>query len=648
VLVCSHSIPIRIYMAADRQAEKFAVILHADVADSTRLVQQDEHLTHNRIRDAFGRLGECIAKHNGNVLELRGDAILAEFERPSDAVTASITFQSANVEYMEGLGDNIKPHVRIGIAVGEVIVGDNTATGAGVVLAQRVEQLAEIDGLCITSAIHEAIPRRIPFDYESLGEHTLKGFDDPVRVFRVKPSNGDSATQTSSRQYPPQRKISRKLFASVAVLLLGVAAALTLALQNGEQTEPGEKSAAGEAPLLPSTDKPSVAVLPFVNISSDAEQGYFADGMTEDLITDISRISDLDVIAGHSTFTYKGQNPDVRLVGQELGASHVIEGSVRKAGSKIRISIQLIDAATGRHVWAERYDRELRDVFAIQDEVIGQIVANLLLKLTPEEQRRVARHGTENIAAYDLYMRGRQQESFLTRESAIEARRYYEQAVALDVNYAEAWAHLAQIHIWNGQFGWVSDIHDAHQRALVLAEKSIELDPELPFGRFVYARALSRDSIGQYQRAIEETRLAIDLDPNYADAYAFLGQLYTLTGQAEKTAEPLATAMRINPNFPFWYHYIEGFSHFFLQDFDTSVESLGKAMDKNPNVIFLRLAFAAALAMAGREDDAEWQIEELQNLGFGKTLDEYIEESPINDPAYRAQMREGLARAGLS
>jgi TolB-like protein/Flp pilus assembly protein TadD len=529
--------------------------------------------------------------------------------------------------------------------MGEVIIADGTVTGAGVVQAQRVEQLADPGGVCITASIHEALSKRMPLDIENLGEKSLKGFDYPIRVYRVELRSGDSIPPPEeSRQHDALPKTRRPMVVAILAIVLVAAGGATYWFQT---QVPQEEMVLAESMVIPSPDKPSIAVLPFTNMSSDAEQEYFADGMTEDLITDISKISGLDVIARNSTFSYKGLNPDVRDVGRDLGVSHVIEGSVRKAGSTIRITIQLINALDGKHVWAERYDRELRDVFAIQDEVIGQIIAALSLKLTPEEKKHIVRRGTENLHAYDLYMRGRQQESFFNKEGHIEAQHYYEQAVSLDPDYAEVWAHLAQIHTLNGQFGWVDDIAAADQRALNLVEKSIRLDPDIPFSRFSYSRILARNSIGQLDRAIEEAKKAIELDPNYADARAYLAQLFILTGQAEKAIEPIKEAMRINPNFPFWYHYTYGFAHFFMRDFDVAVENIEKAVERNSNVVFVQTAFVASLAMAGRQDDAEWQVEELQALGFNKPLDEYIGESPIQDPNYRALYREGLARAGM-
>jgi TolB-like protein/class 3 adenylate cyclase/Flp pilus assembly protein TadD len=636
--------PFGLSMAKDRLSGKLVVILHADVAGSTKLVQLDKELAHERIQETFHRFSTIINKYQGHVLELRGDALLAEFEQASDAVTAALSFQSDQTNYLAQITDELLPMVRVGISVGEIVIADGTVTGAGVVQAQRIEQLANPGGVCVTAALQEALSNRMPFDLENLGEQGLKGFEYPVRVYRVGLSPGESIPLPRGNGRHHSISILPKLTAAVVAIALVVAGGT--AYWFNSQVQP-EEVVPIESTALPATNKPSIAVLPFTNMSSDAEQDYFVDGMTEDLITDISKISGLDVIARHSTFSYKGLNPDVREVGQILGASHVIEGSVRKVGNTIRITIQLINALDGKHVWAERYDRELRDVFAIQDEVIGEIITALSLKLTPEEEKHVARRGTENLPAYDLYMRGRQQESFFNKEGNIEAQHFFEQAVALDPDYAEAWAHLGQIHTLNGQFGWVDDIVAAHNRALELVEKSIQLDPDIPFSRFSYSRILARNSIGQLDRAIEEARKAIQLDPNYADARAYLGQLFIYTGQAEKAIEPIQEAMRINRNFPFWYQYSYGFALYFLRDFDAAAENIEKAVERNSNVIFMQTAFVASLAMAGRQEDAEWQVEELDGLGFSRSLDEYVSNHTVQDPHYRALLREGLARAGL-
>jgi adenylate cyclase len=629
----------------ERLPRKLTVILHADVVDYSRLAGEDEDATHRQLKESLELIDNLVSSYNGRIVNTAGDAVLVMFPAVVDALSCATAVQHDLATRNQDVPDNRKVQFRIGVNLGDVIEDGGDIYGDGVNVAARLEGLAEPGGICISEQVYITVGNKLALDYQDIGAQAVKNIAEPLQAYRAQLKPGAEPPPPSERHKPVGISKARRRSVVAALAIMLVVAGGVLAWLKPWQ--PREESASVDRMVIPLPDKPSIAVLPFTNLSSDAEQEYFADGMTEDLIIDISKISSLDVIARHSTFSYKGQDTDVREVGRDLGASHVIEGSVRKVGDKIRITIQLINALDGKHVWAERYDRELKDVFIIQDEVIREIIIALSLRLTPEEEVRIVKHGTENLEAYDLFMRGRQQESFFSKESNVEAKRYYEQAIALDPNFAEAWAHLAQIHTLNGQFGWVDDIVAADKRALELVEQSIELGPNIPATRFAYSRILARNSIGQHNRAIAEAKKAIELDSNYADAHAFLGQLFILTGQAEKTTEPITTAMRINPNFPFWYYYTYGFAHFFMKDFDTAVEFIEKAIDRNPNVMFVRAAFVASLAMAGRQDDAEWEVEELYGQGFNKTLDEYVSENPIQDPAYRDLFREGLAKAGL-
>ena len=313
-------------MEKDQLSRKLAVILHADVVGSTALVQKNETLAHERIQSAFENFSEIIKAYGGIAREIRGDALVAEFDRASDAVAAALAFQIINGEFNSTLIDDIQPQLRIGISLGEVIIADNTITGAGVVLAQRLEQLAEPGGAVVQGSVSETVPSRMPFEFEGLGEQMVKGFDQPVRAFIATLKSGEK---------PPA---------------------------------PDEMVSASEAtpsgPQIP--DEPSIAVLPFTNMSNDPEQEYFSDGITEDIITALSKISSMLVIARNSTFIYKGKAVDVKQVGRDQGVRYVLEGGVRKAGNRVRITAQLIDTTTGQHRWAERYDRNMEDIFAVQ------------------------------------------------------------------------------------------------------------------------------------------------------------------------------------------------------------------------------------------------------------------------------------------
>ena len=323
-------------MTTDRSTTQLAAIVHADVMGSTALVQHNETITHERIRDAFRRFSETIRAYGGTPHEVRGDALLATFPRASDAVSASLSFQTGNTHHNETLEDDIRPEVRIGISLGEVVIADGTLTGPDVVMAQRIEQLAEPGGICIQGTAYETIPRRLVFEYSNLGEQQLKGFDEPVRVYGVKPKLGAEIPRPDPQQRGKRFPGRRALIAAIAVTLI-IVGGLTAWIKPW-QPEVERADPANMAYALP--DKPSVAVLPFDNLSDDKEEAYFSDGVTEDIITDLSKISGLFVIARNSTFAYKDQPVKVRQVAQELGVRYVLQGSVRRVEEKVRITAQ--------------------------------------------------------------------------------------------------------------------------------------------------------------------------------------------------------------------------------------------------------------------------------------------------------------------
>ena len=328
---------------------KLAVILHADVVGSTTLVQKHERVAHDRMQDAFRRFSEVIAAYGGNTHELRGDALLAEFNRASDAVSAALTFQANNAEHNRTLGDELRPILRVGVSLGEVVIADDTLTGPDVVLAQRLEQLAKPGRVCVSQAVSQSTPRRLPFDYEDLGDQEMKGFSEPVHAYCVALRKGEKipAPELQSPQVTAGGAVGRRmahwLLAVVVVLLIAAGGGLVWWQQQELESQPPVV----ENVANPRTDNPSIAVLPFKNLSRNPEQEYFSDGLSEDLITDLSRISGLRVIARHSSFAYKGQEGDVQRIGRELGARYVLEGSVRKSGEWLRINAQLIDTRDG-------------------------------------------------------------------------------------------------------------------------------------------------------------------------------------------------------------------------------------------------------------------------------------------------------------
>ena len=426
-------------MTTDRSTTQLAAIVHADVMGSTALVQRDETIAHDRIRDVFQRFSEIIQAYGGTPQEVRGDALLATFSRASDAVSASLSFQTGNTHHNETLDDDIRPEVRIGISLGEVVIADGTLTGPGVVMAQRIEQLAEPGGICIQGTAYETIPRRLVFEYSSLGEQQLKGFDKPVHVYGVKPKLGEEIPGPDP--LPPTKAAfgRRVLIAAIAITLIfvgGLTAWIKPWQPEVERADPDEMAFA-----LP--DKPSVAVLPFDNLSDDKEQEYFADGVTEDIITDLSKISGLFVVARNSSFTYKGQPVKVRQVAEELGVRHVLQGSVRRADEKMRITARLVDAVKGNQIWAERFDRELKDVFAVQSEVARQVAKALAVTLKANENERLFQKYTASIDAYDLFLQARRTVDDPSKDNILRGEKMFARVIELDPNFAGGYAGLS-------------------------------------------------------------------------------------------------------------------------------------------------------------------------------------------------------------
>lgn len=577
----------------DTPPRKLAVLVHADVVGSTALVHLDESLAHQRIRDAFRRFAETIAAQGGIAHEIRGDALVAEFSRASDAVKASTAFQLANTTHNEGLPDEVRPVVRIGIAMGEVVIADNTITGEGVVLAQRLEQLANPGGVCIQGAAYETIPKRLAFAYENLGERHLKGFNEPIRVYAV--------TQQSQAGAPTERKAATPYLA----------------------------------------DGPSIAVLPFSNMSGDQEQEYFADGITDDIITELSKIPGILVISRNSTFAYKGKPAKAQDICRDLGVRHVLEGSVRKAGQQVRITAQLIDGISGGHLWAERYDRALADIFSVQDDVTEKIVRALEVKLVAHIQNRPARVETHNPEAYDCLLRGREQYRLFTKEGNVNARRHYEKAIELDPNYAAAYAGLAETCLHE----WFMGSAVALDRAYELALKANALNPSLPL---VY-EALGSVHLfkRQHEKAVAAARRWVEIEPGNADAYANLAGALQFSGEPEQVIPLIEKAMRLNPYYPFYYILYRGQAFLIMDRYEEALEALKRSAARNPEALPAHLYLAACFGLLGNHEPARDALAEVRRIypefstAWVKT---YL---PYKHSADLDRLIQGLRKAGF-
>ena len=460
-------------MEKDQLSRKLAVILHADVADSTALVRLDETLAHERFQDTFRRFSEIISNHDGVAREIRGDALVAEFARASDAVSASLAFQATNATHNDRLSDDLKPVLRIGIAMGEVVIADNTVTGEGVVLAQRLEQLAEQGGLCIQGAAYETLPKRLPFEYENLGEQQLKGFGDPVKIYAVSLKPGE-------------------------------------VIPDPRPKTPSETS----KPAIP--EKPSIAVLPFTNMSGDPEQEYFSDGITEDITTALSHFSGLLVIARNSSFTYKGQAVDTRKISSELGVRYVLEGSVRRSGKRIRISGQLINAETGNHIWAEKFDGDIDDIFELQDEITRKIVSSIAPQIELTEIERGRGLQTTSLSSYELSLKAKSQ--------------IYDALLGGN-------AGQLQLAIDTAEAALVLDSRNTHA---LWVQGMAQMD------QYVYQ--WGEDPKGALNRALRAADNLLQVDSANADGYGLRGTIYTMSQNFDHALTDFSRALSLNPN----------------------------------------------------------------------------------------------------
>ena len=462
---------------------------------------------------------------------------------------------------------------RIGINLGDVIVEGERLYGDGVNIAARLESLAIPGGICISGAVYEQVKSKLALNYEDLGAQAVKNIAEPVRTYRVVMDETAAALVEQAvlrhaqheripplTPNPPQPDVSearqagfgRRKWGTITVtslLLIAGVTGVVLYRPFSSFRTPQSSIHTQDAPqALPLPDKPSLVVLPFVNMSEDAKQDYFSDGLTEDLTSDLSKISSLFVIARNSAFTYKGKAVKVQDVSKELGVRYVLEGSVRKADNQVRITAQLIDATTGGHLWSERYDRPLQDIFALQDDVVQKIVTTLKLQLTVQEQGILVRKTTDNLEAYDYFLRGLESYNRTTRgEANAQARQMFEKVLELDPQYAEAYAFLALTYFRAWGFQWSQDPQTL-ERALVLAQQAVTLDDSLPLAH----STLSRVSLWkkQHDKAIAEVERAIALDPNDADGYAWLGAILDFAGRPEEAIGLAEKAMRLNPHYP--------------------------------------------------------------------------------------------------
>ncbi len=586
-------------MAEERVQRRLAAILVADVVGYSGLMGVDEEGTLAALTAHLTELIEpCIADYRGRVFKTTGDGFLSDFASVVDAVQCALAFQAGIIERNSGIPNDHRIEFRVGINMGDVIVQNDDMFGDGVNIAARLEGLAEPGGICISDTVYQNVRSKIELSFDDLGPQQAKNIGEPVRAFLVRPE---------AKSHPTPELL--------------------------------------ETPPLP--EKPSIAVLPFENMSADAEQEYFSDGITEDIITDLSKISGLFVIARHSAFTYKGLSVTLKQVGRELGVRYVLEGSVRRGGNRLRITAQLIDATTDHHLWAERFDRDIEDMFAVQDEVSQKVVEALEVALTPGETKRIARVPTTNLEAYDVYLRARRTPYPPTRHNIRSARSMYERVIEMDPNFAGGYAGKSSMHSMAVHYRQSDDRERDAAVAFEMAQKAVTLDPD--FADSHAALGYAYLASGRYKEAVVAAKRAVDLRPGDAETHHYLSRCLVWAGSPDEAYEELLIAIRLDPqNVAGPYLPALGRTAFAAGRFDAAREAYERnSAQGGPSYLGNLVMWSAACVLTGNLEKAQALVQEMlqekPDLCLGNLPDvrNYASQLELE------QVSESLRKAGL-
>ena len=533
---------------------RLAAILAADMVGYSRLMGVDEEGTIERQRiHRTALIDPEIASHGGRIVKTMGDGLLVEFPSVVDAVKCAVAVQAGMTEREAETPDERRIQYRIGINLGDIVIDGDDILGDGVNVAARLESLAEAGGICISDVVHQSVDGKLDLTFADMGAQQVKNIARPVRAFQVLLPGGTD---------------------NVAVEL-----------------------------QLP--NKPSIAVLPFDNLSGDPEQEYFSDGMAEDLITDLSKLSNLSVAARNSSFSFKGQMPDIKDVVEKLGVAFVLEGSVRKMGDRLRINAQLVDGADGRHIWAERYDGNMAEIFEFQDNIREQIVSALQVSLTPTDKALTERKPTESVEAYDLFLKGRANFYRSTHEDVLEAIKCFEKAIEIDPNFADAYGYMSFSHV----FGWVlmwPGFDDNLDLAHKLAERGVALDGTSTIA--VMRLGWSQLWLRHYDQATANLEKAIAMAPNNAEVYSTFAQVLNYSGIPEKGLKMIEKAFSIDTFVPPLWEYQMGHSHLLLRQYDQALSRINRSIERAPKFTTNYLFLAWAYVELDRLDDAKETI----------------------------------------
>lgn len=629
-------------MAEEGFKRKLIAILSADVEGYSRLMDDDEEATIRILTAYRAAMTTLIQKYRGRVVDAPGDNLLSEFASAVDAVNCAVEMQRELAERNAELSYERRMQFRIGVNVGDVVEEEDRIYGDGVNIAARVEGLAEAGGICISGRVYDQVENKLDLEYEFLGEQEVKNIATPLRIYRVLSHPGAAAHRVIKAKRAVSRTWRNVLVATVAIVVVGAAAAVWQFYFRS----PAMEVASVEKMAFPLPDMPSIAVLPFDNMSEDPNQEYFSDGLSDQIISSISKIPHLFVIARNSTFTYKGQPVKVQKVAEDLGVRYVLEGSVQRSADRVRITAQLIDAITGRHKWSERYDRNLEDIFAIQDDIAMAITKALNIELGEGEQARLWQKDTTNLKAYLKYLEATSYLNRITKEDNTRARQLSEEALALDPGYANAYVHLGWTHWYDARYGWVESRGKSIETAYKYAQKAIEQDDTLDTAHLLIGGVYLVKR--QQEKNVAQAERALAINPNGARNNMYMAGALGCAGKWEESLGYAEKAMRLAPFPPVWFFWILGRSYFMTSQYDKAIETFKKAVHVSPDYLVAHAFLAACYSSLDRQAEAAAEAGEVLRINPKFDLESYAKTSlPYKNKGDIERYVVALRKAGL-
>jgi adenylate cyclase len=633
-------------MTEERVKRKLSGILSADAVGYSRLMEEDEASTIRTLEDSKMLMSRLIQQYHGRVVDAPGDNLLAEFRSVVDATECSVTIQRKLKTKNAEQPDDQRMAFRIGVNLGDVVEEADRIYGDGVNIAARIEGLAHPGGVCISRGAYDHVKKKLELGYEYLGEHSVKNISEPVRVYRVLMEPEAAGKVIGEKKFIG--RVSRRTAMTIIVGLIIVAGGLigwNLYLQQSKKVEP----ASLDKMAYPLPNKPSIAVLPFNNLSGNSKQDYIADGITENIISALSQNSEMFIISGNSMFTYKGSKVKIGKVSEDLGVRYVLKGNVQKSEERIRVNAQLVDAIKGYHLWSERYERNIKDFFAVQDEITQKVAIALQIELTHGERTR-SYMSTQNLGAWEHAVKGNRYFIRYTKKDNSRARELFEQATVIDPNYAFAWSLLAWTHIIDAWFKFTKSQSESLNKAIGFTQKALSLDDSIPniHSSLSFIHLMRKN----HEEAITEGRKALSLSPNDATSHMLLALTLCYAGKFEMALPMAKIAMRLSPHIPSWYFAILGLTYYMTERYEESLSAYKQLLEQSQlgeiAPIWAHIGLISVFMQLERKEEAHAHTTELLRLDPNFSLNWVKTIMPFKESSHLTNILSALRQAGLN